>query len=880
MEPVLQNNPVQDPDGRNQRMKYPMRSLDFYGKETGILGKGTYGTVLRLESKYPSQIVAVKIFKTDPDGDGVRRDTLREIAILRRLKHPNLVKLIDIINFNASDLKSEIKAVLELASFSLWTVLTDNKLKASLDTALVKSYMYQLTRGLVYLHDNAIVHRDLKPQNILVFADTGRIVIADFGISRAGFILGGSYTAGLETLWWRAPELLFGAQEYGPAVDVYSMGLIFAEMWRGDAIFRGLDTEDRMLLGQIEVLGHMTEEFWPGISGYEKYTHSLSEYAKTRAGGKWDRELYSVLEQRLQTGAIRTELFLTNRKIPLSRKDCILTEMGLNLIKQATYPNPSYRSTARDLLANPYFSIIDPGQLNINIKNTVEQIIPTPNLESFTCGSNLDTSQLTGVEPIVVRNNITSNISKVSNMVGNLNISGSHIGGEIEVEYSHYRKLFNWIADVVDDYKLANQTFYHSRLLIDYYIQQRVRSSNIGETDSLPVTRNNLQLIGLGCLLISAKLFDRVSLPVDDLAYIADDQFTASDILSAELAILKILNFDLYFPTIGEYVAYALGNNRDENIIKTIHIIAKMTCCIVYPINTRLIAYSSVYIVLRCWLDQTMNLPDCFFASDEETYSINDIAMNADLMIKQLKASKGSYIKSTKMKKEVQIIFNSWNKCRVKQQDVLSPAFNNLSVFGHNASQKAYSVTMDEEVNILDEFTYGELDSGQDSSLPSAAAKRTEKTSTVERISPKEDIDYTMSLYLTAETRKLVNADGSSLSRDSIAMFAKRLIINRALIFVKWALQQYSENLIYPFVRYFKFSREINGGYRIGDVDPERIQIKMGDPNAATINLRVKFESIPSESKHYFDMFCKRFIVTKEQYTFHDMEGKFTDIFQ
>ena len=155
--------------------------------------------------------------------------------------------------------------------------------------------------------------------------------------------------------------------------------------------------------------------------------------------------------------------------------------------------------------------------------------------------------------------------------------------------------------------------------------------------------------------------------------------------MSAELAILKILNFDLYFPTIGEYVAYALGNNRDENIIKTIHIIAKMTCCIVYPINTRLIAYSSVYIVLRCWLDQTMNLPDCFFASDEETYSINDIAMNADLMIKQLKASKGSYIKSTKMKKEVQIIFNSWNKCRVKQQDVLSPAFNNLSVFGHNA---------------------------------------------------------------------------------------------------------------------------------------------------------------------------------------------------
>ncbi|NWH68121.1 CDK2 kinase, partial [Geococcyx californianus] len=94
---------------------------------------------------------------------------------------------------------------------------------------LIKSYLFQLLQGLAFCHAHRVLHRDLKPQNLLINAD-GAIKLADFGLARAFGVPVRTYTHEVVTLWYRAPEILLGCKYYSTAVDIWSLGCIFAEM--------------------------------------------------------------------------------------------------------------------------------------------------------------------------------------------------------------------------------------------------------------------------------------------------------------------------------------------------------------------------------------------------------------------------------------------------------------------------------------------------------------------------------------------------------------------------------------------------------------------------------------------------------------------------
>ena len=124
---------------------------------------------------------------------------------------------------------------------------------------------FQLLKGLSYCHSRNILHRDLKPQNLLINR-TGELKLADFGLARAFGIPVRCYSAEVVTLWYRPPDVLFGAKLYTTSIDMWSAGCIFAELANaGRPLFPGSDVDDQ-LKRIFKLLGTPSEENWPGMT--------------------------------------------------------------------------------------------------------------------------------------------------------------------------------------------------------------------------------------------------------------------------------------------------------------------------------------------------------------------------------------------------------------------------------------------------------------------------------------------------------------------------------------------------------------------------------------------------------------------------------------
>ncbi|KFO69354.1 Cyclin-dependent kinase 2, partial [Cuculus canorus] len=149
---------------------------------------------------------------------------------------------------------------------------------------LIKSYLFQLLQGLAFCHAHRVLHRDLKPQNLLINAD-GAIKLADFGLARAFGMPGamGSLVVQVVTLWYRAPEILLGCKYYSTAVDIWSLGCIFAEMITRRALFPG-DSEIDQLFRIFRTLGTPDEAAWPGVTSMPDYKPSFPKWARQDFG--------------------------------------------------------------------------------------------------------------------------------------------------------------------------------------------------------------------------------------------------------------------------------------------------------------------------------------------------------------------------------------------------------------------------------------------------------------------------------------------------------------------------------------------------------------------------------------------------------------------
>lgn len=193
-------------------------------RHSSHLRLGTYGTVVKAKHLSSGTMVAMKRIRLEREVEGFPITALREIRILRELRHENLVALLDVVKFDDA-----INLVFEYVQNDLTGILSLAKSVGYLPEPVIKSLSLQLLDGLRFLHLNNVLHRDLKCSNLLVSA-TGALKIADFGLARPFSSKLGNYTVKVITLWYRPPELLLGERNYTPAIDVWSAGCIVAEL--------------------------------------------------------------------------------------------------------------------------------------------------------------------------------------------------------------------------------------------------------------------------------------------------------------------------------------------------------------------------------------------------------------------------------------------------------------------------------------------------------------------------------------------------------------------------------------------------------------------------------------------------------------------------
>ncbi|CAM9445713.1 unnamed protein product [Chrysoparadoxa australica] len=232
------------------------------------IGQGAYGTVYKARSLEDGTIAALKRVQLAGDHEGVQATTLREVSTLRELTHPCVVELMDIQYEHSAQC---IYMVFEFMEQDLKRYL-DNMLRNGrrLSSQLIKSYLFQLVAALDFCHQNRIMHRDLKPHNILI-DKKGSLKLADFGLARA-FTMGRprKYTHEVVTLWYRPPEVLLGDDGYLTAVDVWSIGCIFAEMATLRPLFPG-DSEIDQIFRIFRIMGTPHDSEWPGVQSLPHY---------------------------------------------------------------------------------------------------------------------------------------------------------------------------------------------------------------------------------------------------------------------------------------------------------------------------------------------------------------------------------------------------------------------------------------------------------------------------------------------------------------------------------------------------------------------------------------------------------------------------------
>jgi len=220
------------------------------------IGQGTYSNVYKARDLQSGKIVALKRVRfVNMDPESVRF-MAREIHILRRLAHPNVIKLEGIVT---SRLSHSLYLVFEYMEHDLAGLAATPGLRFT--EPQVKCFMTQILDGLHHCHGRGVLHRDIKGSNLLI-GDDGQLKIADFGL--ATFFDPAKtqhFTSRVVTLWYRPPELLLGATEYGVAVDLWSTGCILAELLAGKPIMPG-QTEIEQLHKIFKLCGSPSEEYW------------------------------------------------------------------------------------------------------------------------------------------------------------------------------------------------------------------------------------------------------------------------------------------------------------------------------------------------------------------------------------------------------------------------------------------------------------------------------------------------------------------------------------------------------------------------------------------------------------------------------------------
>ncbi|KAK4123386.1 Pkinase-domain-containing protein [Parathielavia appendiculata] len=278
------------------------------------LGEGTYATVFKGRNRQTGELVALKEIHLDSE-EGTPSTAIREISLMKELKHENIVALHDVIHT-----ENKLMLVFEYMDGDLKKYMDTQGDRGALKPPVIKSFMYQLLKGIDFCHKNRVLHRDLKPQNLLINSK-GQLKLGDFGLARAFGIPVNTFSNEVVTLWYRAPDVLLGSRTYNTSIDIWSAGCIMAEMFSGRPLFPGTTNEDQ-IIRIFRIMGTPTERTWPGLSQFPEYKTTWQMYAT--------QPLSSILPQ--------------------------IDPLGIDLLQRMLQLRPELRISAAEALTHQWFS--------------------------------------------------------------------------------------------------------------------------------------------------------------------------------------------------------------------------------------------------------------------------------------------------------------------------------------------------------------------------------------------------------------------------------------------------------------------------------------------------------------------------------------------
>jgi serine/threonine protein kinase len=402
----------------------------LYGIPIRKLGSGGYGDVFLYQTegnvRVPSTMYAIKMLSlVEKRYDNAESSTIKEVSILRRLRHPLIVEILGLAipapPYTSKTEDIEIGLVMPVYDGSLRSYRSNNS-----SNLLKLKYCYQATAAVAYLHSRDVIHRDLKPDNILYDKVKDQIAVTDFGISRAlGCPYSGGFTREVFTMWYRPPELFADEDYYYPG-DIWSLGLIMYYIITGRDLFGEAGNAGDMIQMMLRLFQDLQRD--PGSSIQDdSFIRAKLESASTDYTP-------SVTHRYLRSGTLTDKLQLLDTPGAIRWSTLLLPLLQLSPIK---------RITAADLLQNPVF---DP--------------VRESRFESFyiSCLDNLYLRE----QPLTEQNDILNTYQNQPN-----------------INFQMRSILVNWLFEVWRMFKLRRETYFMTVYLLDTYLPPNISKANL-----------------------------------------------------------------------------------------------------------------------------------------------------------------------------------------------------------------------------------------------------------------------------------------------------------------------------------------------------------------------------------------------------------------